>query len=78
MQRCWQKLGKYSRIRVQQSVLTRCSVPTDVNLFIGLPHGFRSYEEKLSASARWDKVIEDGICWALSDPPSSYEFHVKT
>ncbi|KAM0477959.1 hypothetical protein ACHAP7_006147 [Fusarium lateritium] len=58
--------------------LTRCSVPTDVNLFIGLPHGFRSYEEKLSASARWDKVIDDGICWALSDPPPSHGFHVKT
>ncbi|KAF4437907.1 hypothetical protein F53441_12913 [Fusarium austroafricanum] len=40
-------------------MLTEAGVPTDVNLFIGLPHGFRSYEEKLSASARWDKVIED-------------------
>ncbi|KAF4996326.1 hypothetical protein FGRMN_4577 [Fusarium graminum] len=37
-----------------------------------------SYEEKLSASARWDKVIEDGICWALSDPSPSSEFDVKT
>ncbi|KAH6950037.1 Alpha/Beta hydrolase protein [Fusarium avenaceum] len=59
-------------------MLAEASVPTDVNLFIGLPHGFRSYEEKLSASARWDKVIEDGICWALSDPLPSHEFHVKT
>ncbi|CAG1998265.1 unnamed protein product [Fusarium graminearum] len=53
-------------------------VPTDVNLFIGLPHGFRSYEEKLSASGRWDKVVENGIRWALSDPLPSNEFHVET
>lgn len=58
--------------------LTRHRVPTDVNLFIGLPHGFRSYEEKLSASGRWDKVVENGIRWALSDPLPSNEFHVKT
>ncbi|RGP69074.1 ab hydrolase superfamily [Fusarium longipes] len=57
-------------------MLTEAGVPTDVNLFVGLPHGFRSYEEKLSASARWDKVVEDGICWALSGP-SPNEFHVK-
>ncbi|KAF4461439.1 ab hydrolase superfamily [Fusarium albosuccineum] len=59
-------------------MLTEAGVPTDVNLFVGLPHGFRSYEEKLSASARWDRVIEDGICWALSGPSPSNEFHVKT
>ncbi|UPK89223.1 hypothetical protein LCI18_000158 [Fusarium solani-melongenae] len=59
-------------------MLTEAGVPTDVNLFIGLPHGFRSYEEKLSASARWDRVIEEGICWALSGPSPSNEFHVKT
>ncbi|KAM5372132.1 hypothetical protein ACJZ2D_007665 [Fusarium nematophilum] len=59
-------------------MLTEAGVPTDVNLFIGLPHGFRSYEEKLSASARWDRVIEEGICWALSGPSPSNKFHVKT
>ncbi|KAL6916163.1 hypothetical protein FSST1_007658 [Fusarium sambucinum] len=59
-------------------MLTEVGVPTDVNLFIGLPHGFRSYEEKLSASERWDKVIEGGICWALSGPLPSDEFYVKT
>jgi hypothetical protein len=48
------------------------------NVFIGLPHGFRSYEERLSASERWDKVVEDGISWALSGPSPSDEFCIKT
>ncbi|EWG51020.1 hypothetical protein FVEG_10132 [Fusarium verticillioides 7600] len=58
-------------------MLAEAGVPTDVNLFLGLPHGFRSHEEKLSAYNRWDKVIEDGIGWILSKPVCS-EFHVKT
>ncbi|KAF4982099.1 hypothetical protein FZEAL_2205 [Fusarium zealandicum] len=38
-------------------MLTEAGVPTDVNLFVGLPHGFRSYEDKLSASdERWDEI----------------------
>ena len=55
-----------------------CRVPVDVNLFNGLPHGFRCFEERLSASERWDQVIEDGIRWALSEPAASSEFCVKT
>ncbi|QGI86797.1 hypothetical protein CEK25_013526 [Fusarium fujikuroi] len=58
-------------------MLAEAGVPTDVNLFLGLPHGFRSHEEKLSAFNRWDKVIEDGVGWILSEPLCS-EFHVKT
>ncbi|EMT65722.1 AB hydrolase superfamily protein B1A11.02 [Fusarium odoratissimum] len=58
-------------------MLSEAGVPTDVNLFLGLPHGFRSHEEKIPASERWDKVIEDGVGWILSRPLCS-EFHVKT
>ncbi|KAJ9418758.1 Alpha/Beta hydrolase protein [Fusarium oxysporum] len=58
-------------------MLAEAGVPTDVSLFLGLPHGFRSHEEKLSAFNRWDKVIEDGVGWILSAPLCS-EFHVKT
>lgn len=59
-------------------MLTEAGVPTDVNLFMGLPHGFRWYDEKISASRRWDKVVEDGILWALTEPLPSNEFHIKT
>ncbi len=52
------------------------SVPTDINMFKGLPHGFTAFRQ-LSAVARWNKVIEDGIKWAVGDPAPSYEFNVK-
>lgn len=58
--------------------LTKCRVPVDVSLFVGLPHGFRCFEERLSASERWDRVVEDGIRWVLSGPTASSEFCVKT
>lgn len=54
------------------------SVPTDVHVFKGLPHGFRRYGEQLTESKRWDKVMEDGIRWALSNPKPSGKFEVKT
>ncbi|KAH7129436.1 Alpha/Beta hydrolase protein [Dactylonectria estremocensis] len=59
-------------------MLTEAGVPTDVNLFMGLPHGFRWYDEKISASRRWDKVVEEGILWALTEPLPNNEFHIKT
>lgn len=43
-------------------------VPTEVNVFPGVPHGFRRYGDKLSASKRWDEVMSGGITWALSNP----------
>ncbi|KAB5529067.1 Alpha/Beta hydrolase protein [Coniochaeta sp. 2T2.1] len=58
--------------------LTEAGVPTDINLFKGVPHGFRRYGDKLSESARWDKVMEDGIQWALSGPSPTFKFDVKT
>ncbi|CAM1503544.1 Fc.00g011350.m01.CDS01 [Cosmosporella sp. VM-42] len=59
-------------------MLTEAGVPTDVNLFLGMPHGFRCYEDKLTASERWDRVMEEGVCWILAEPVPSNEFHVKT
>lgn len=59
-------------------LLMLCRVPTDVNLFVGLPHGFRWYDDQIPASRRWDKVVEDGIVWALAEPQPSNEFHIKT
>ncbi|KAL5335082.1 Alpha/Beta hydrolase protein [Aspergillus crustosus] len=55
-------------------LLSENGVPTKTNVFKGLPHGFRRYGEKLSASKRWDEVIVEGIQWALSDAePGPFE-----
>lgn len=51
-------------------------VPTDVTVFKGLPHGFRRYGNKLSASKKWDEVMAQGIQHALSDPVPG-EFVIK-
>lgn len=51
-----------------------CSVPTNINVFKGLPHGFSRFGEKLSATKHWDSVMHEGIRWAWSDPPASGEF----
>jgi hypothetical protein len=53
------------------------SVPTDVNLFMGVPHGFRRFGDKLSASKLWDKAMEGGIGWVLSQPSASQQFEIK-
>ncbi|SPO01638.1 related to lipase/esterase [Cephalotrichum gorgonifer] len=58
-------------------ILTEAGVPTDIHLFKGVPHGFRRFGQ-LSEAARWDRVLVDGIKWALSNPAASYEFTVKT
>ncbi|KAK7424612.1 hypothetical protein QQZ08_008495 [Neonectria magnoliae] len=59
-------------------LLTESGVPTDVHLFQGVPHGFRRFGDKLSASARWDEVMDQGIMWALGNPLPSESFVVKT
>ncbi|KAJ5626333.1 hypothetical protein N7510_002642 [Penicillium lagena] len=46
--------------------LQACGVPTDVHIFPGVPHGFHRYEE-LSATRRWDEVVNKSIKWILSD-----------
>ncbi|KAF7551082.1 hypothetical protein G7046_g7814 [Stylonectria norvegica] len=59
-------------------MLAEAGVATNVNLFKGVPHGFRRFGDRLSASARWDMVMEDGIRWALTRPSGSNNFVVKT
>lgn len=52
-------------------------VPTDINVFKGVPHGFRRFGDALSASKRWDNVIDEGIKWVLSNPAATNSFDVK-
>lgn len=52
-------------------------VPTDVHVFRGVPHGFRRYGAKLSASKYWDEVMSNGISWALTNPPVA-PFEIKS
>lgn len=52
-------------------------VPTDINVFKGVPHGFRRFGDALSASKRWDNVIDEGIKWVLSNPAATNNFDVK-
>jgi len=46
--------------------LQAASVPTRVHLFPGVPHGFHRYEE-LSATRRWETVVNESIQWILSE-----------
>ncbi|KAK1756539.1 Alpha/Beta hydrolase protein [Echria macrotheca] len=57
--------------------LADAGVATDVHMFSGLPHAFRQYGDKLSESKRWDRVIEEGILWTLSEPVAG-GFEIKT
>ncbi|GLI74197.1 hypothetical protein PoHVEF18_002431 [Penicillium ochrochloron] len=49
-------------------LLSDNGVPTDVNVFPGVPHGFRRHGDKLASSKKWDEVMSGGITWALSNP----------
>ncbi|KAI9752414.1 MAG: hypothetical protein M4579_005638 [Chaenotheca gracillima] len=57
--------------------LHRNGVPIRVNVFQGLPHGFRRFND-LPSSRRWDELVVEGIRWALEDKPSeiSNEFAI--
>ncbi|KAI1334651.1 Alpha/Beta hydrolase protein [Xylariaceae sp. FL0016] len=59
-------------------MLTEAGVPTDVNMFSGLPHGFRRAGDKIQDSERWDRVMERGVLWVLDSPVSAGEFEIKT
>ncbi|KAK3904258.1 Alpha/Beta hydrolase protein [Staphylotrichum tortipilum] len=59
-------------------MLTEAGVPTDVNLFKGVPHGFRRYGDQLSECERWDRVVERGVEWALAGPEATGVFEIKT
>jgi acetyl esterase/lipase len=58
-------------------MLSEAGVPTDVRLFKGVPHGFRGFGSALSASAQWDKAIEDGIAWVHKKPAATGKFDIK-
>ncbi|KAH7113944.1 Alpha/Beta hydrolase protein [Dactylonectria estremocensis] len=57
--------------------LAEAGVPTDIHIFKGLPHGFRRFGEQIKDSARWDRVMEGGIRWAISNPDASGKFVVQ-
>jgi hypothetical protein len=39
-----------------------------------MPHFFRGMGDKLSASKRWDEVIDRGLKWPLTHPTAPGEF----
>ncbi|KAL8419267.1 hypothetical protein RB594_002471 [Gaeumannomyces avenae] len=50
-------------------LLAEAGVPTNVNVFKGLPHAYRQFNVKLPhGSKAWDEVMHGGIKWALSNP----------
>jgi acetyl esterase/lipase len=57
-------------------MLTEAGVPTDVNLFKGIPHGARRFGNLLKANKSWDEVHQQGILWALSKPRATGKFEV--
>lgn len=52
------------------------SIPSKTHLFHGVPHGFRRFGDKLSASKKWDAAIDEGILWCLSGPKATGKFDV--
>lgn len=61
---------------IQLELTELCRVPTNVNVFKGVPHGFRRFGEKLTVCKTWDRVMEEGITWALNTPSASGEFTI--
>ncbi|KAH6677873.1 Alpha/Beta hydrolase protein [Plectosphaerella plurivora] len=59
-------------------LLAEAGVPTETHMFLGMPHSFRGYGDRLKESRRWDATIVNGIRWALSKPKASGIFVVKT
>ncbi|KAF4775200.1 hypothetical protein HER10_EVM0007760 [Colletotrichum scovillei] len=52
------------------------TVPTDIHVYKGVPHGFRRFGDKLSASKHWDETTDSGITWALTNPTATGEFKI--
>lgn len=61
--------------------MARCpgSVPTNIHVIPGFPHGFRANGARLSEKAckRWDDIMHGGIKWALSEPKATGVFEIK-
>ncbi|KAK0391759.1 hypothetical protein NLU13_1258 [Sarocladium strictum] len=59
-------------------MLAEAGVPTDVNVYKGVPHGFRRLGAHMPTTAsRWDRTMVDGIKWALSKPRASGRLEIK-
>ncbi|KAH8690720.1 putative lipase [Talaromyces proteolyticus] len=58
-------------------LLTENGVPTNINVFKGVPHGFRRFDNSLSASKDYDRIMEEGIKWALTNPAATGQFVVN-
>ncbi|KAK5202987.1 hypothetical protein LTR96_011124 [Exophiala xenobiotica] len=58
-------------------LLSENGVPININVFKGLPHGFRRFGKRLPASDHWDNVMNQGILWALGSPCASGQFAVR-
>ncbi|KAL2868985.1 alpha/beta hydrolase [Aspergillus lucknowensis] len=57
-------------------LLSENGVPTQTNVFRGVPHGFRRFGDRLSVCEKWDEVMVDGIKWALGEAkPGPFEIH---
>lgn len=57
-------------------LLTEVGAATDINLFKGVPHGYRGAAPHLEASKAWDEVLQQGILWTLSKPKVTGKFEV--
>ncbi|CAG8255716.1 unnamed protein product [Penicillium nalgiovense] len=58
-------------------LLAENGVPTSINVFKGVPHGFRRFGERLSVCKQWDQTMEDGIRWASTKPSATGEFIIR-
>ncbi|KAK5202998.1 hypothetical protein LTR41_011272 [Exophiala xenobiotica] len=58
-------------------LLSENGVPTNINVFKGLSHGFRRFGKRLSASEHWDNLVNEGIRRALGSPRVSGQFEVR-
>lgn len=58
-------------------LLAEADVPTDITIFQGVPHGHRRFGTALKASDDWDRVVHEGIAWALTKPEATGKFNVK-
>ncbi|ETS84327.1 hypothetical protein PFICI_02352 [Pestalotiopsis fici W106-1] len=58
-------------------MLVEAGVPVDIHMFPGLPHNFRRVLNNVPESARWDRTIERGIQWLLSNPMATGMFEIK-
>jgi hypothetical protein len=47
-------------------------------MFLGMPHSFRAYGDRLAETKRWDAIVANGIRWALSKPAASGVFTINT